>query len=294
MSTLFDDYNLWIVLVAGIAIILALDLALWHLSRQLIVWSLTALRGRYGQGLSRRAHPILRYLSERFPKLSRFVHARTRTDRFAGLPLTLMVVAAVYLVSLLGGVIEEVVEADDIYVLDQAIFDALAPFRDDPLLPVFLWITRFGDTETLFAVTLVATGFLWADRRPAYILPLWIAVTGSQATTWGGKYGFARSRPEFVTAETAVSPAFPSAHTTGAAAVYGFVAYAIARDTLNARQRFEIAFWGLMVIAMVGFSRIYLGVHFASDVAAGLLVGGFWLLVAFTLAEIFRQRDVPG
>jgi len=222
------------------------------------------------------------------------VRARTRPDRFSGLPLTLVVAAAVYVVALLGGVVEEVLEAEEIVVLDGAISDFLAPVREAPLVPFFLWITRFGNTETLVAVTLVSTGFLWADRRPAYILPLWIAVLGSQATTWSGKFGFARPRPEFVTSETALSPAFPSAHATGAAAVYGFVAYAIIRDALSARQRFEVAFWSLVLIALVSFSRIFLGVHFASDVAAGLLVGSFWLLVAFTLAEYLRQRGTPG
>ena len=54
------------------------------------------------------------------------------------------------------------------------------------------------------------------------------------------------------------------------------------------------AFWSLVLIALVSFSRIFLGVHFASDVAAGLLVGSFWLLVAFTLAEYLRQRGAPG
>jgi undecaprenyl-diphosphatase len=207
--------------------------------------------------------------------------------------LTLVIAAAVYVVALLGGVVEEVIEAEEIVVLDTAISDFLAPVREVPLVPFFLWITRFGNTETLVAVTLVSTGFLWADRRPAYILPLWIAVLGSQATTWSGKFGFARPRPEFVTSETALSPAFPSAHATGAAAVYGFVAYAIIRDALSARQRFEVAYWSMVLIALVSFSRIFLGVHFASDVAAGLLVGSFWLHAGGVSAPARHPRLRP-
>lgn len=280
----------WFVLAVGAGLIVLLDIAAWHLSRWLVDASSAAVRRLRGHGFVRRANPILLLLRERFPRVSAFVRARTRPDVFTGLPLTLIAAAALYLASLLGGVVEAVIEAEEIVVFDHAVTDFLAPFREAPLLPVFLWITRFGDTATLVAVTIVATGFLWADRRPAYIMPLWVAVAGSQATTWTGKFGFARERPEFLTAETAVSPSFPSAHATGAAAVYGFVAYAIARDTLSARQRFEIGFWSLFLIAMIAFSRIYLNVHFTSDVMAGLLVGGFWLLVAFTLAEYLRQR----
>jgi undecaprenyl-diphosphatase len=71
-------------------------------------------------------------------------------------------------------------------------------------------------------------------------------------------------------------------------AVYGFVAYAIARDLDPARKRFELDFWALVVVALVGFSRIFLSVHYTSDVATGLLVGTFWLLVGFALSEHSR------
>jgi undecaprenyl-diphosphatase len=74
-------------------------------------------------------------------------------------------------------------------------------------------------------------------------------------------------------------------------AVFGFLAYALARDLDRPRQRFEVVFWTAVLIALVGFSRVFLGVHFLSDVASGFLVGGFWLLVGFTLVE-WRRRYI--
>src|SRR3546814_8089286 len=56
----------------------------------------------------------------------------------------------------------------EIVMFDMAVTQALTPFREGPLLSFFLWITRFGDTATLVAVTIVSAGFLWADRRTAY------------------------------------------------------------------------------------------------------------------------------
>src|SRR3546814_14141843 len=97
-----------------------------------------------------------------------------------------MSAAALYVASLFGGVVEDVMEADEIVMFDMAVTQALTPFREGPLLSFFLWITRFGDTATLVAVTIVSAGFLWADRRTAYAWPLWIAVVGSQATTSPG------------------------------------------------------------------------------------------------------------
>ena len=68
-------------------------------------------------------------------------------------------------------------------------------------------------------------------------------------------------------------------------AVYGFIAYIISRDLMTTRQRFEMIYWTAVLICLIGFSRMLLGVHYASDVAAGFLVGGFWLLLGFALAE---------
>ncbi|MBV8091737.1 MAG: phosphatase PAP2 family protein [Acetobacteraceae bacterium] len=63
------------------------------------------------------------------------------------------------------------------------------------------------------------------------------------------------------------------------------MAYTVARDLPNLRQRFEICFWSAVLIGLVGCSRIFLGAHFLSDVVAGFLVGGAWLLLGIILAE---------
>lgn len=132
---------------------------------------------------------------------------------------------------------------------------------------------------------------LWGHGRGFMIMPLWVAVIGSQLTTYAGKYALDRPRPEFVAEVTAVTPSFPSGHATSAIAVYGFIAYIVARDLACVRQRFEVVFWTAVLIGLVGFSRMLLSVHYASDIAAGFLVGAFWLLVGFALAEHRRGRN---
>jgi membrane-associated phospholipid phosphatase len=217
-----------------------------------------------------------------------FLHRRLRPGAFTGLPLTLFIIAALYLASLLAGLTHEVLEADETLRFDQAINSALGPWRQKPLISVFLWITQLGSGPALGAVAMTATAFLWADRRPALIVPLWLAFLGAQLTTWAGKYAIDRHRPELIEGVNAMSPSFPSGHATGAMAVYGFLAYAIARELPGWRPRFEVAFWSGVLILVIGFSRIYLSAHYLTDVAAGFLVGGFWLVVAFTAAEWTR------
>lgn len=238
----------------------------------------------------RRSVPLRRRLKARVPRLYRFAAGRLATASFTGLPLSLTLAAALYLALLFGGMIEEVIEAKEVMRLDEAVNLLFTPWRVEPLLGAFVWITALGAGPALTAVSFVATGFLWADRRPAFILPLWISVLGSQATTWLGKFALARPRPEVLTLVTETSPSFPSGHMTGAVAVYGFLAYAILRDLPRPRERFEMVFWTAVLAGLIGFSRMILGVHYLSDIAGGLLVGGFWLLVAVAVAEATLER----
>jgi len=114
---------------------------------------------------------------------------------------------------------------------------------------------------------------------------LWVTCLGALATTSIGKFVIGRHRPEMTIDVTVVSSSFPSGHATAAMAAYGFIAYAIARVLPSVRERFEVAYWTAVLVLFVGFSRIFLGVHYVTDVVGGFLVGGFWLLIGFTLAE---------
>ncbi|MGM0562655.1 MAG: phosphatase PAP2 family protein [Pseudomonadota bacterium] len=275
-----------------VAIIVALRLAAWRVLRlvsHLFGKSVTVFRqvqAREGvSGLGSR-------IRVSFPETTRLLAARLTPSRFVGLPLTLIVIVALYIAALLGGLVEELLEADELVRLDEWINQRIAPIRTDGMITVFIWITDLGGSVALIAVALATTGLLWAHRRGNIIAPLWLTILGSQVTTYAGKYVLARHRPEFVAEVAAGTPSFPSGHATSAMAVYGFIAYIIARDLMTTRQRFEIIYWTAVLISLIGFSRMLLGLHYASDVAAGFLVGGFWLLLGLALAE-HKQHHSP-
>ncbi|MBY0431916.1 MAG: phosphatase PAP2 family protein [Rhodospirillales bacterium] len=272
------------------ALIAALALVLREMAWAVVGLGLRILRGLPGW-LRRHVgeRPFALRLSQRYPRSSAAVGARLGAG-FTGLPLTLLCLAVLYLAALFGGMVEDLLETEGLVRLDTVINQWLQNWRVPQLVALFAWVTVLGDSATLIAVGLVGTGFLWAHHRSGLVLPLWVAFLGSQATTWLGKFALGRHRPDFVTEVTALSASFPSAHATGAMAVYGFLAYAIARDLPEIRQRFELSFWTAILILVVSFSRMFLSVHFASDVAAGLAVGGFWLLVGFVVAEYLRLR----
>ncbi len=261
---------------------LRLSLYLFHQS----VGVARKVRGREDvSGLSKRFRTS-------FPRTTGILVARLTPEHHTGLALTLVVVAAIYLASLFGGLVEDLMEADELVRVDEGINQWLDVIRTDTMVEIFTWLTELGGSPTAIAVALVTTGLLWGHPRRHMIVPLWLTILGSQLTTYTGKFVMARPRPEFVTDVVATTPSFPSGHATTALAVYGFIAYIIASDLTTTRQRFELVYWSAVLIALIGFSRMLLAVHYTSDVAAGFLVGSFWLLVGFALAE-HKQRRTP-
>jgi len=232
-----------------------------------------------------RDHPVNAWLATRFPRGHAFLAARLSAREFIGLPLTLIVCAAIYIAALFGGLIDELFEAEGLAHVDRVANALLDPVRGEPGFRIFLWITELGAAPTFVAVGLVSTAFLLIERRLNYVPALWITLLGAQATTWIGKFVIDRTRPEFLEIARAYSPSFPSGHSTAAMAVYGFLAYIVVRRVGSQRVCFEVIYWTGVLIALIGFSRIYLHVHFLSDVLSGFLVGAFWLLVGVAVAE---------
>lgn len=167
--------------------------------------------------------------------------------------------------------------------LDDTIEGRLAPLRHAALVPLWLFISEMGSNGALAIVAVVASTALCLGRRSAELRPLWLAGAGALATTWGAKFLLALPRPELGLVPLPVSPTFPSAHATGAMALYGILAW-LAGRRLRRSSRLAIACAAALLIAAIGASRVLLGVHYASDVAAGFLVGAFWLLVAIATA----------
>jgi undecaprenyl-diphosphatase len=147
-----------------------------------------------------------------------------------------------------------------------------------------------GTGAALFGVMLAASGLLWAHRRGFLLPPLWLAYLGAEATTWGTKFLVDRHRPVFIEAASASSPSFPSAHSAGAMLVWGFLAYLVARELPTSGQRRAAIATAAILLALIGFSRIFLSVHYLSDVLGGYLLSAFWLAVGIDLAERARPR----
>jgi undecaprenyl-diphosphatase len=178
---------------------------------------------------------------------------------------------------LLLALVAAYLQHDALAALDRTLGGLVAPWRTPAVTAAFVWLTAVGAGPALTAVALVASGLLAAADRLRVILAMWITFLGAEATTWAIKYLVDRSRPDLVAAVEVSSPSFPSAHATGALAVYGFVAWAVVSGRPAAPARNATLFLAAVLIGLVGLSRVILGVHHPSDVVAGWLVAVFWL-----------------
>lgn len=158
----------------------------------------------------------------------------------------------------------------------------LSSIRNSTIVGVFFDITLFGEVFVVVFFAVLASLFLWRKRLKKEIVALWIALIGGSATTYLLKIIIDRPRPiDAVILEDSAS--FPSGHATIAVAFYGFFAYLLFNNIKNIhtsqKYRASIILAGAVLIFLIGFSRLYLGVHYLSDVLAGYLVGLLWLLV---------------
>jgi membrane protein DedA with SNARE-associated domain/membrane-associated phospholipid phosphatase len=231
---------------------------------------------------------------QKHPRSIAFVKARFDTTVFSGLPLSILTVAFVYVFALFAGVVEDLITADPIIAADIRIANLFIIFRTDTLTDLFTRITVLGKSQVILVFIFISVALLWLWRKKYCILPLFIAVAGSEAFTCLGKLAFHRARPKMaVYAEPSFS--FPSGHATIAVAFYGFAAYLFLRFAQSWQRKVNIIFVTIFLIAAIGFSRIYLGVHYVSDVWSGYLVGAMWLIIAVSFSEWlgYKERGAP-
>jgi undecaprenyl-diphosphatase len=169
--------------------------------------------------------------------------------------------------------------------LDQAVNLALEPLREPALTGLFTWISSLAAPLTATIIVLAASALLWLKHRRAALPALWVLYFGVPASMEAIKLLVARPRPEPLAGIIETGASFPSGTATIAAALYGFLAYLLTRELNSKRQRQALTAATALLIAAIAFSRLALSVHYLSDVVAGVLLGGLWVVVGVVLAE---------
>ncbi|AKD05523.1 phosphoesterase [Pontibacter korlensis] len=237
--------------------------------------------------------PIVVRLKQRFPRLTAFVAGRFDTTYFIGLPLTLIVFAGLVNMALLSNLTESVIESEWIVTLDKKFTSALFDMRSDRLSQALYTITWLGDQQAVFVIGGVATIAFLLHRHWVSLVAFWLALGGVGLSVRFGKTIISRNRPVAdVAYYVAEHFSFPSGHATTAVVLYGMLSYLLYRRLSAFWQRALLVWETIIMIMLVGFSRIYLGVHYLSDVLAGFLLGALWLLVGISIVEVMLYRKI--
>jgi undecaprenyl-diphosphatase len=229
----------------------------------------------------------------RVPALKALLGRASRAERTTLVAVT----AAAGLVALFAKIAEEVVEGDT-RGFDERLMLALRASGNpaDPIGPVWLEemmrdFTALGSTGVLAVMTLAVIGFLvFTQKRHAAALVA-VSVAGGTLISSLMKFGFARPRPDLVPHETIVSTAsFPSGHSMMSAVVYLTLGVLLARTQAAPRVKIYVLAVAFALTLLVGVSRVYLGVHWPTDVLAGWALGAAWALYCWLAALWLQTR----
>lgn len=165
-------------------------------------------------------------------------------------------------------------------VLDLRALEALYAIRDPLLVQVFIWVSEFGSGWTIYGLGCVVALLLLRKRHVAYATGLTITLATTGLGVLFLKDFVARVRPPLkFEAYQEILYSFPSAHAALSAAFYGFLIFLVWRFIARRSLRYTAIGFLVLFIAAISFSRLYLGVHYMSDVIAGILFGALcvWL-----------------
>lgn len=151
-------------------------------------------------------------------------------------------------------------------------------------------VTALGGLTVLLIVTLSSATYMLMAGRPRMALLLILSVLGAQLLSSALKLGFARPRPDLIAHEAYVHTAsFPSGHAVMAAATYLTLGALLAQVQARRRQKAFLMGLALTLAVLVGLSRVYLGVHWPTDVLAGWTVGAGWAALVWLAARILQR-----
>ena len=175
---------------------------------------------------------------------------------------------------------------------DTQAMHAIANGRNATLTSI-AWVVSEAGSFVLLAPLSIAFLLLRRWKRPADDIALLVIAAGSALLPVTVKLIVARPRPTIEHLSQLSSLSFPSEHTTQAAAVYLTIAIMLSQGLTRGWREAAIVL-GVLIALAVAWSRVYLGVHYPTDVAAGLLLGWSWALLVFHWARPKLIQDQPG
>jgi len=228
-------------------------------------------------------------------KFMRFVEARLTPGGEFGLHLTAGAALMMAAVAVFAEVAEDVAENDGVAGFDLRMSNWMHVNAQEPYTSLMWLLTHLHSVAGMGVLVALAGAFFWrgAARHGRYwLLALGLSVPGGMLLNVVLKHIYQRARPVFEEPLlTLATYSFPSGHTVAATLFWGLVASYAVMTAQRWRVRCAVVAGAVLMAALTGISRIYLGAHYPSDVLAAMVEGCGWLAVCITGCSTLRRRQ---
>lgn len=234
--------------------------------------------------------PELQRIKNRYPRFFRFIKKRLTPGEKYGLYLTIGVFVTLFFIYLFFGIIQDYVGQEALIRADLRIINLISHFRTPGINQFMLFITYLAKAEVITVAVIFSLIILFLLRKWSYFRSLLIFVLGGELFVWIIKNIIDRPRPpltEALVAETSYS--FPSGHSFVAIAFYGLITFFLFESLKKKWLKNISLILGIILVLLIGASRIYLGAHWPSDVLASFASGLAWLSIIITISHIKKK-----
>jgi len=212
--------------------------------------------------------------------------------------LPYIIIGSIAVIIVVGGInlfveLTEELKEGELAAIDTQITEFILSFRTPALTEFFIWITHIGD---VYGYLVIGGIFIFVSavvfKSWKYIAQIGIVLVLAMVSNLILKRFIDRARPDIEHLVAVETLSYPSGHAMGAMAFYGFLIYLLYRFKMNRVLKGAAIVFLVLLILGIGISRVYLGVHFPSDIAGGYIAGFIWVvfcILAFNLLDVFRR-----
>ena len=209
--------------------------------------------------------------------------------------VTILISAILFIIAMNAFVeLTDELAENELQGFDKAVTGYFISLRNETLTGYLTFTTHLGDRNAYIIFTiLLASYYLIKHRSWKFILQTTLVLLLATLSNIALKQVINRARPSLDHLVTVDTLSYPSGHSMSAMAFYGFLIYLCLRYPMRSWVRYLFVSVLVLLILSIGISRIYLGVHFPSDVAAGFIGGLIWVAfcaIVFNLFELLRRR----
>ncbi|NVN19409.1 phosphatase PAP2 family protein [Muricauda sp. HICW] len=187
----------------------------------------------------------------------------------------------------------ETLKTEYLGTIDSQITQFVFSFRSSTLTDFFIFVTNIGDVNgylVILALMVLATAFIY--KKWKYVGQIFLVLLLATTSNMVLKRFIDRARPDLEHIVTVETLSYPSGHAMSAMAFYGFLIYLLHKFRIKPLVKNILIVLVSLLILSIGVSRIYLGVHFPSDILGGFIAGAIWVffcILLFNLMELFRK-----